>query len=127
MLSSEEQLAALEALDRLMFSRYGSNQTTAAMELGIAQQNISEALRKRKIGRGLASAVARACGMTLEQLVAVRADPWPNRTLAIPLAKEDGATVQGIADTLAEPYDRSPDRSRVWWALRMKERSKKAS
>ena len=119
-LTKEQSAAALSALKRLMRERFSGNQSAASRAMKVSQQVINTALNTGKIGPGLAEAIVRYRGTTLEKLVAQSVDRWPNRTLAVALAREDGATEENIAAVLALPYDETPDLSRVAWALRMR-------
>lgn len=119
-LTPAQQKAVLSALKKLLREHFEKNQSAASRELRISQQVINAALNTGKVGRGLADAVLAKLETTLDKLVAASVDAWPNRTLAVPLAEEDGATKEQIAEVLAVPFDGTPDLSRVAWALRMR-------
>lgn len=117
----------LTALDRFVEEKYKKKELPAARALGIAQQVLNRARKNRRVGRGIADALAKAYGVgTLEKLIALAADPWPNRMLAVPIAKEAGASAVGIKRVLSWRYDNSPDQPRLVWAVRMMEASRDA-
>lgn len=118
-LTASQQKALLARLD-LIIKSHGGSQKAAARTLGISQQVVNQAVSARRVGVGLGQAIARDQGSTVERIAAEAADRWPIRTLAVPLAREDGVSEERIAAVLALPYDGAPDVSRVEWVRRMK-------
>jgi hypothetical protein len=116
-LSSPERAAALAGLHRLLARHKGQN--AVARAIGYSQAIVSRAVLQGRIGRGFAEAVATALGTTLRDLVG----PCPNRYAAAELCREDGVDEAGIAAVLEEPCPAGGDRSRLWWADRMRLRA----
>lgn len=55
--------------------------------------------------------------------IAASSDPYPRRTAAADIAREDGVSEEAVLSVLKEPVaERDADRSRLWWALRMRRR-----
>lgn len=100
----------------------GGSENSAARSIGITQQVLNRARKSGQVGRGLAELLVKELGTTIERLTAEARDPWPNRTLAIPLAREHGVYANAILSVLSDRYDGAPDVSRVAWVLRMKDR-----
>jgi len=127
-LGESEHRVMLSVLERYVLVTHQGNESSAARALKITMQVINRSRHQRRIGLGLAQALAREMGTTIEKLVAAAHDEWPNRTLAIPLAKEHGVSEDAVMRVMALPYNRAPDVSRVTWVLKMvdAERLKKA-
>jgi hypothetical protein len=117
-LSPPERAAALAAL-HILLKRHGGGQNAAARAIGYSQAIVSRAVLQGRIGRGFAEAVATALGTTLRDLVG----PCPNRYAAAELCREDGVDEAAIVDVLNEPCPPDGDRSRLWWADRMRLRA----
>jgi hypothetical protein len=120
-LGENEHRVMLAALERYVLVTHQDNESSASRSLGITMQVINRARHNRRIGLGLAHALARELGSSIEQMTAAAHDAWPNRTLAVPLAKEHGVSEEGIMRVLALPHTRDGDVSRVAWVLRMVE------